>query len=98
MIRPQRLVKYLGVWLDKLNYTKHLKRVIEKAGKSIREISRNLPNVGLPKNDEDESIIIYEVTVWIAILPEDTSSLLSRSICICKTVDAGWDPRTSYLE
>lgn len=53
MIRPKRAVKYLGVWLDdKLCYTEHVRRTIEKAEKSVRTINRILLNVGGPRYEK----------------------------------------------
>lgn len=53
-IRLKRSVKYLSVWLDdRLSYTKHVKRVIVKAKKSIRAIIRFLPNISGPRNEEN---------------------------------------------
>lgn len=71
-VRPKDAVKYLGVWLDtKLVFSEHVKKVVEKAEKTVSALSVILPNIGGPKASKRKvlasvvhSQLLYAAPIW----------------------------------
>ncbi|KAJ8910519.1 hypothetical protein NQ315_012816 [Exocentrus adspersus] len=71
-VKPSKVVKYLGAWLDtKLTFAEHVKRAIQKAEKTTAALSRLMPNVGGPRASKRrllasviQSQVLYAAPVW----------------------------------
>lgn len=71
-ITPQKVIKYLGVWLDrKLAFYEHVSKAIEKADRTVSALSKLMPNVGGPRASKRRvlasvvnSQLLYGAPVW----------------------------------
>lgn len=98
-------VKYLGVWLDtKLTFAEHVKRVTQKADRTVTALSRLMPNIGGPRSSKRRllssvvhSQLLYAAPVWskvannkklIAKLTSVQRRMAMRICCAYRTVSA----------
>ena len=73
-VTPCKAIKYLGVWLDtKLTYAEHISRTIIKADKTVRALTRLMPNIGGPRASKRrilacvvQSQLLYGAPAWHA--------------------------------
>ncbi|XP_044742377.1 uncharacterized protein LOC123304880, partial [Chrysoperla carnea] len=71
-IRPGKVLKQLGVWLDtKLNFGVHLDKTIQKAERTMSALSSLMPNLGGPRASKRRilssvihSQLLYAAPAW----------------------------------
>lgn len=75
-IVPAKHVKYLGIWLDsRRNFGEHVKRTVNKTGKTIAALNKIMPNIRGPRynkrvvlNGVVQSTILYGAPVWSPVM------------------------------
>ncbi|KAJ8912476.1 hypothetical protein NQ315_014576 [Exocentrus adspersus] len=73
---PSKAIKYLGVWLDnKLTFTTHVLKVVEKVERTTSALAALMPNIGGPRESKRRllssvihSQILYAAPVWEGIV------------------------------
>nr|BAK38647.1 unnamed protein product [Tribolium castaneum] len=73
VIRPQKSIRYLGVYLDQqMSFTPHIQQTVARTERTIAMLGRLMPNLGGPAsgtrkllNSVATSILLYGSEVWV---------------------------------